>query len=115
MESKIGQNLPKKVYFWRSLFSALFPINFSDFRIFQPFQKGRPCDSMQTLHALARFVGFALFGSKTPRGVDFALILMISHLFWLLLASKSTQKDMQTQEGKRMRKAFFGPCWTPFW
>ena len=78
----------------------------SDFVIFVPFEKGGPCDSMQTLHELARFFVLALFGSKTPRGVDFALILMGKLKFCSLLASNCTSKALQKKERERTRNVY---------
>ena len=66
-----SKSVKKGILLAFSVFGTLLKNRFSDFVFFLPYLKGRPCDSMQTLHALARFWVFALFGSQTPHAADF--------------------------------------------
>ena len=101
MESKMVKHNQKCVLFAFSVFGTLFNELSRILALFLPFLKGRPCDSKQTLHELARFFGFALLGSKTPLGADFALIFMKKHPILIIFGIKKHSKSSANKGGEQ--------------
>ena len=116
-----GFLVPKMIQTSVFLPSSVFGLSLSgksqDFHSFLDFSKSRPCYFEQTLHAIARFLGYRLFRSRTLCREHFAPILTKKPpILATFLDVEGPKNGLQKTTPKITQfLTILGPFWAPKW
>ena len=114
LEPKMVQN---SVFLPSSVFGRSFSGKSLDFHSFLDFAKSRPCHFEQTLHAIARFLRYRLFRSRTPCREHFAPILTKKPQKIVTFLDVEGPKNGLQKTTPKMTHflTILGPFWAPKW
>ena len=113
----VPKMVQKSVFLPSSVFGRSFSGKSQDFHSFLDFAKSRPCHFEQALHAIARFLGYILFRSRTPCREHFAPILTKKPpILDTFLDVEGPKNGLQKATPKMTQfLTILGPFWAPKW
>ena len=113
----VPKMMQKSIFLPSSVFGRSFSGKSQDFLSFLDFSKSRPCYFEQTLHAIARFLGYRLFRSRTLCREHFAPNLTERPPIFVTFLDVEGQKNGLQKTTQKITQCLImlGPFWAPKW